>query len=76
VSGVREPLVRLGSQHHCVNVDCAAQRAGASSTSPAGVRWTSKVSARTRASVRRRNLLADAGDIYSLTVDQLVPSSG
>jgi DNA ligase (NAD+) len=71
-----EPLVRLPgeAEHRCVNVDCPAQRvqrivffAGRSAMDIEGLgeeRVTQFVNA---------GLLVDAGDVYSLTVEQLVP---
>jgi len=70
------PLVRLEgeSNHHCVNVDCPAQRvqrivhfAGRSALDIEGLGEE-----RVRQFVEA-GLLDDAGDIYSLTVEQLVP---
>jgi DNA ligase (NAD+) len=71
-----QPLVRLEgeSNHYCVNVDCPAQRvqrivhfAGRGAMDIEGLGEE-----RVRQFVAA-DLLADAGDIYSLTVDQLVP---
>ena len=70
------PLVRLEGEAdaHCVNVECPEQRSSASSTSRAAARWTSRAWARSAsASSSTPGLLRDAGDIYSLTVEQLVP---
>jgi DNA ligase (NAD+) len=71
-----EPLVRLEGEanHYCVNVDCPAQRVqrivhfasrGAMDIEGLGEE-------RVRQFVEA-GLLNDAGDIYTLTVDQLVP---
>jgi len=71
-----EALVRLEGEanHHCVNVDCPAQRvqrivhfAGRSAMDIEGLGEE-----RVRQFVDA-GLLSDAGDIYSLTVEQLVP---
>jgi DNA ligase (NAD+) len=71
-----QPLVRLEGEadHRCVNVDCPAQRvqrivffAGRSAMDIEGLgeeRVTQFVNA---------GLLSDAADVYSLTVEQLVP---
>jgi DNA ligase (NAD+) len=70
------PLVRLPGEadHHCVNVDCPEQRvqrivffAGRGAMDIEGLGEE-----RVRQFVDA-GLLADAGDIYSLTVEQLVP---
>jgi DNA ligase (NAD+) len=71
-----QPLVRIEGEanHHCVNVDCPAQRVqrivhfasrGAMDIEGLGEE-------RVRQFVEA-GLLDDAGDIYSLTVDELVP---
>ena len=71
-----QPLVRLEGEanHRCVNFECAAQRvarivffAGRSAMDIEGLGEE-----RVRQFVDA-GLLSDAGDIYSLTVDQLVP---
>ena len=71
-----QPLVRLEGEadHHCVNVDCPAQRvqrivhfAGRGAMDIEGLGEE-----RVRQFVDA-GLLADAGDVYSLTVEQLVP---
>ena len=71
----REPLVRLEGEanHHCVNVDCPAQRVqrivhfasrGALDIEGLGDERVSQLVG--------AQLLNDAGDLYSLTLDQLV----
>ncbi|MEX1006958.1 MAG: NAD-dependent DNA ligase LigA [Acidimicrobiia bacterium] len=71
-----QPLVRLEGEanHHCINVDCPAQRVqrivhfasrGAMDIEGLGEE-------RVRQFVEA-GLLSDAGDIYSLTAEQLVP---
>jgi DNA ligase (NAD+) len=71
-----QPLVRLEGEanHRCVNFECAAQRvqrivffAGRSAMDIEGL-GEERVHQFVQAS-----LLSDAGDIYSLTVEQLVP---
>jgi DNA ligase (NAD+) len=70
------PLVRVEGEanHHCVNVDCPAQRVQRL------VHWTSRgaldIEGLGEERVRQfvdAGLLEDAADIYALTVDKLVP---
>jgi DNA ligase (NAD+) len=71
-----QPLVRVEGEanHHCVNVDCPAQRVQRL------VHWASRGALdieglgeeRVRQFVDAR-LLEDAADVYALTVDKLVP---
>jgi len=71
-----EPLVRVEGEanHHCVNVDCEAQRVQRL------VHWAGRGALDIEGLGEERvhqfvdaGLLADAADIYALTVDQLVP---
>jgi DNA ligase (NAD+) len=71
-----EPLVRLEGEanHHCVNVDCPAQRVQRL------VHWASRgaldIEGLGEERVRQfvdAGLLVDAADVYALTVDKLVP---
>ena len=71
-----QPLVRLEGEanHHCVNVDCDAQRVQRL------VHWASRgaldIEGLGEERVRQfveAGLLEDAGDVYTLTVDALVP---
>src|SRR5262249_56871467 len=71
-----EPLVRVEGEanHHCVNVDCPAQRVQRL------VHWASRgaldIEGLGEERVRQfvdAGLLTDAGDIYLLTVDKLLP---
>jgi len=71
-----EPLVRLEGEAntYCVNVDCAAQRVAR--IVHFASRGAMDIEGLGEERVRQfvdADLLADAGDIYSLTVDQLVP---
>ena len=72
-----QPLVRLEGEadHHCVNVDCPAQRVQRIVLLRRPWRDGHRGPRRgARAPVRRRpGCSTDAGDIYSLTVEQLVP---
>jgi DNA ligase (NAD+) len=72
----REPLVRVEGEanHHCVNVDCDAQRVQRL------VHWASRgaldIEGLGEERVRQfvdAGLLEDAADVYLLTVDKLVP---
>ena len=78
VPGVR-PASWCGSRarpnHYCVNVDCrGAARRSASCTSPAAARWTSRAWARSAcASSSTPGSSTTRGDVYSLTVEHLVP---
>ncbi|MEI8002320.1 MAG: NAD-dependent DNA ligase LigA [Actinomycetes bacterium] len=70
------PLVRLGDEadHHCVNVECAAQRV-ARIVYFAG-RGAMDIEGLGEERVRQfvdEGLLADPGDVYSLTVERLLP---
>ncbi|MET0896008.1 MAG: NAD-dependent DNA ligase LigA [Acidimicrobiia bacterium] len=71
-----EPLVRLEGEanRYCVNVDCPAQRVAriAHFASRGAMDIEGLGEERVRQFVEA-GLLADAGDIYSLTVEQLVP---
>jgi DNA ligase (NAD+) len=71
-----EPLVRIEGEanHHCVNVDCPAQRVQRL------VHWAGRGSMDIEGLGEERvrqfvdaGLLEDAADIYALTVEQLVP---
>ena len=71
-----QPLVRIEGEanHHCVNVDCPAQRVQRL------VHWASRgaldIEGLGEERVRQfvdAGLLEDAADIYTLTVDKLVP---
>jgi DNA ligase (NAD+) len=71
-----EPLVRVEGEanHHCVNVDCPAQRVQRL------VHWASRgamdIEGLGEERVRQfvdAELLEDAADVYALTVDRLVP---
>jgi DNA ligase (NAD+) len=71
-----EPLVRVEGEanHHCVNVDCPAQRVQRL------VHWASRgamdIEGLGEERVRQfvdADLLEDAADVYALTVDRLVP---
>src|SRR4051794_38624589 len=71
-----QPLVRVEGEanHHCVNVDCPAQRVQRL------VHWASRgaldIEGLGEERVRQfvdAGLLEDAADVYALTVDQLVP---
>jgi DNA ligase (NAD+) len=71
-----EPLVRVEGEanHHCVNVDCEAQRVQRL------VHWASRgaldIEGLGEERVRQfvdAGLLEDAADVYTLTVDKLVP---
>jgi DNA ligase (NAD+) len=71
-----EPLVRLEGEAntYCVNVDCAAQRVAR--IVHFASRGAMDIEGLGEERVRQfvdADLLADAGDIYSLTADQLVP---
>jgi DNA ligase (NAD+) len=71
-----QPLVRLAGEanHYCVNVDCAAQRV--QRVVHFASRGAMDIEGLGEERVRQfvdAGLLSDAGDIYSLTVDQLVP---
>jgi DNA ligase (NAD+) len=70
------PLVRVEGEanHHCVNVDCAAQRVQRL------VHWASRGALDIEGLGEERvnqfvdaGLLEDAADVYALTVDKLVP---
>jgi len=72
----REPLVRVEGEanHHCVNVDCPAQRAQRL------VHWASRgaldIEGLGEERVRQfveAGLIQDAADVYDLGVDRLVP---
>jgi DNA ligase (NAD+) len=72
----RQPLVRVEGEanHHCVNVDCPAQRVQRL------VHWASRgaldIEGLGEERVRQfvdAGLLEDAADIYTLSVDKLVP---
>ena len=71
-----QPLVRIDGEanHHCVNVDCPAQRVQRL------VHWASRgaldIEGLGEERVRQfvdAGLLEDAADVYALTVDKLVP---
>jgi DNA ligase (NAD+) len=71
-----QPLVRLEGEanHHCVNVDCPAQRV--QRIVHFASRGAMDIEGLGEERVRQfvdAGLLHDAGDIYSLTVEQLVP---
>ena len=71
-----QPLVRLEGEanHHCVNVDCPAQRV--QRIVHFASRGAMDIEGLGEERVRQfvdAGLLSDAGDIYSLTVEQLVP---
>jgi DNA ligase (NAD+) len=71
-----QPLVRLVGEanHYCVNVDCPAQRV--QRIVHFASRGAMDIEGLGEERVRQfvdASLLADAGDIYSLTVEQLVP---
>jgi DNA ligase (NAD+) len=71
-----QPLVRLEGEanHHCVNVDCPAQRV--QRIVHFASRGAMDIEGLGEERVRQfvdAGLLADAGDIYSLTAEQLVP---
>ena len=72
----RQPLVRIEGEanHHCVNVDCPAQR------EQRLVHWAGRGALDIEGLGEERvhqfveaGLLEDAADIYALTVDKLVP---
>jgi len=72
----KQPLVRVEGEanHHCVNVDCPAQRVQRL------VHWASRgaldIEGLGEERVRQfvdAKLLEDAADVYALTVDKLVP---
>ncbi|HEY7105859.1 MAG TPA: NAD-dependent DNA ligase LigA [Acidimicrobiia bacterium] len=71
-----QPLVRLEGEanHHCVNVDCPAQRVQRivhfASRSAMDIEGLGEERVRQFVDA---GLLHDAGDVYSLTVDRLVP---
>jgi DNA ligase (NAD+) len=72
----RQPLVRLVGEanHHCVNVDCPAQRV--QRIVHFASRGAMDIEGLGEERVRQfvdAGLLADAGDVYSLTSEQLVP---
>ena len=71
-----QPLVRLEGEanHHCVNVDCPAQRV--QRIVHFASRGAMDIEGLGEERVRQfvdAGLLSDGGDIYSLTVEQLVP---
>ncbi len=71
-----QPLVRLEGEanHHCVNVDCPAQRV--QRIVHFASRGAMDIEGLGEERVRQfvdAGLLSDAGDVYSLTVEQLVP---
>jgi DNA ligase (NAD+) len=71
-----QPLVRLDGEanHHCINVDCPAQRV--QRIVHFASRGAMDIEGLGEERVRQfvdAGLLADAGDIYSLTSEQLVP---
>ncbi len=71
-----QPMVRLEGEanHYCVNADCPAQRVAR--IVHFASRGAMDIEGLGEERVRQfvdAGLLADAGDVYSLTVDQLVP---